>query len=114
MGEYRLVAELSKDSVDPLKWSSMTPDQQKFHGIKVLKITNYDVVRTKYAAPPTCLFVPLEDCNTRNIPLPHGTLKELWVTSEFLLANDAIFVLIGGNYCVKGVDMAYTVTFNIL
>ena len=53
--------------------------------------------------------VPLEDCDIRNIPLPHGTLKELWAISEFLLANDAIFVLIGGNSCVKGVDMAYTV-----
>ena len=73
MGEYQLVAELSKDSVDPLKWSSMTPDQRKFHAIKVLKITNNDVVRTKYAAPPTCLSVPLEDYNTRNIPLPQKT-----------------------------------------
>ena len=110
MGEYRLVAELSKDSVDPLKWSSMTLDQRKFHAIKVLKITNNDVVRTKYAAPPTCLSVPLEDCNTRNIPLPQKTSKELWATSEFLLANDATSVLIGGNYCVEGVDMVYTVT----
>ena len=96
------------DSVDPLKWSSMTPDQRKFHAIKVLKITNNDVVRTKYAAHPTCLSVTLENCNTRNIPLPQETLKELWATSEFLLANDAISVLIGGNYCVK-VDMAFTV-----
>ena len=52
--------------------------------------------------------------NTRNIPLLQETLKELWAISEFLLGNDAISVLIGGNYCVKGVDMAYTVTFNIL
>ena len=37
-------------------------------------------------------------------------MKELWATAEFLLANDAISVLIGGNYYVKGVDMAYTVT----
>ena len=88
----------------------MTPDQRKLHAIKVLKITNNDLVRIKYAAPSTCLSVPLEDCNTRNIPLPHGTLKELWETSEFLLPNDAISVLIGGNYCAKGVDMAYTVT----
>ena len=39
MGEHRLVPELSKYSVDPLKWSSMTPDQRKLHAIKVLKIT---------------------------------------------------------------------------
>ena len=64
----------------------------------------------KIAAPSTWLSVPLEDCDIRNIPLPHETLKELWGTSEFLLANDAISVLSGGNYCVKGVDMAYTVT----
>ena len=106
MGEYRLVPELSKYSVDPLKWSLTTPDQRKFHAIKVLKITNNDLVRIKYAAGSSCLSVPLEDSNTRNILLPHKTLKELWETFEFLLAYDAISVLIGGNYCVKGVDMA--------
>ena len=110
MGEYRLVPQFSKYSVDSLKWSSMTPDQRKFHAIKVLKMTNNDAVGIKNAAPSTCLSVPLEDCDIRNIPLPDGALKELWATSEFLLANDAISILIGGNYCMKGVDMAYTVT----
>ena len=71
-------------------------------------MTNNDVVGIKNAKTSTCSSVPLEDCDIRNIPLPHGTLKELWVTCEFLLANDAISILIGGNYCVKGVDMAYT------
>ena len=32
MGECQLVPE-SKYSVDPLKWSSMTPDQWNFHAI---------------------------------------------------------------------------------
>ena len=77
MGEYRRIPELSKYSVDPLKSSSMTPDQRKFHAIKVLKITNDDLLRIKYAAPSTWLSLPMEDCNTRNILLPHGTLKEL-------------------------------------
>ena len=67
-------------------------------------------MRNKYVAPSTCWSAPLEDCITRNIPLPHKTLKELWETSKFLSANDAISVLIGGNYCGKGIDMAYTVT----
>ena len=49
----------------------MTPGQQKFHAIKVLKITNNDIARTKYAAPSICLSVPLQDCNPQNIPLPH-------------------------------------------
>ena len=71
-------------------------------------MTNNDVVGIKNAKTSTCSSLPLEDCDIRNIPLPHGTLKELWVTCEFLLANDAISILIGGNYCVKGVDMAYT------
>ena len=110
MGGYRLVPQLSKYSVDPLKWSSMIPDQRKFHAIKVLKMTNNDAVGIKNAAPSTCLSVPLEDCDIRNIPLPDGALKELWATSDFLSANDAISILIGGNYCMKGVDMAYTVT----
>ena len=61
MGEYRLVPELSKYSVDPLKWSSMTPDQRKYHASRVLKITNNDVMGNKKAAPSTCLSVPLED-----------------------------------------------------
>ena len=88
----------------------MIPDQRKFHAIKVLKMTNNDAVGIKNAAPSTCLSVPLEDCDIRNIPLPDGALKELWATSDFLLANDAISILSGGNYCMKGVDMAYTVT----
>ena len=83
MGEYQLLPELSKYSVDRLKWSLMTPDQRKFHAIKVLKITNNDAVKTKYAAPLICLSVPLQDCNRRIIPLPQGTLKELCTTSEF-------------------------------
>ena len=110
MGEYRLVPQFSKYSVDSLKWSSMTPEQRKFHAIKVLKMTNNDAVGIKNAAPSTCLSVPLENRDIRNILLPHGALKELWATSEFLLANDAISIWIGGNYCMKGVDMAYTVT----
>ena len=69
MKEYRLVPELSKYLVDPLKWSSMTPDQRKFHAIKILKMTN-DVVGIKNTAPSTCLSVPLEDCDIRNIPHP--------------------------------------------
>ena len=110
MGEYRLVLELSKYSVDPLKWSSITPDQRKCHATKVLKMTNNDVMGNKKAASSVCLSVPLEDCDIQKILLLHGTWKELWATFEFLLANDAISVLIGENYCVKGVDMAYTVT----
>ena len=77
MREYRLILEFSKYSVNPIKWSSITPGQRKFHAIKVFKMTNNDVVRIKCAAPSTCLSVPLEDCNNRNIALPHGTLKEL-------------------------------------
>ena len=61
----------------------MTPDQGKFHDIQVLKMTNNDGVRIEYAAPLNCFSLPLEDCNTRNILLPHRTLKELWATSEF-------------------------------
>ena len=87
----------------------MTPHQRKFDAIIVLRMRN-DVMENKNATPSTCLSKPLEDCDLQNIPLRHGTLKELWATSELLLVNDAISVLIGGNYCLKGVDIANTVT----
>ena len=34
-------------SVDPPKWSSITPDQRKCHATKVLKMTNNDVMGNK-------------------------------------------------------------------
>ena len=73
MEEYRLVPELSKYSIGPLKCSSMTLDQRKFHDIKVLKMGHNDVRGNKNTLP--CLSVPLEIVISENILLPYGTLK---------------------------------------
>lgn len=50
-------------------------------------------MENKNASTSTCSSVLLEESDIGNISLLYGILRELWSTSEFLLASDAIFIL---------------------
>ena len=56
-------------------------------------MSHNDVMENKNASPSACSSVPLEESDIGNISLLYGILRELWSTSEFLLASDAISIL---------------------
>lgn len=56
-------------------------------------MSHNDVMENKNASPSTCSSVPLEESDIGNISLLYGILRELWSTSESLLASDAISIL---------------------
>ena len=108
IGQYRLVEELSRYQVDPVRWVSMTTDQRKALVEKVICINIKDFERTPYDNNTLNLSISLKECALINV-LPLGTLEGLWERTKFLISNRSVIQLINGDFCVTNTEKAFNV-----
>ena len=96
MGGNRLAPEFQAYSVTPLAWSQKTPEQQRQHVQKVLKVPLYS--SSNQVQPTTRLSISVEECGVTSFAA--GFLNQIWHESEIILSHHKVIDLGGGSYCV--------------
>lgn len=97
MGKYRLAPEFQAFSVSPLDWSQKTPEQQRQHVEKVLKVP-LSSPSTSEVQATTKLSISVEDCGVTSVAV--GFLNQIWHQAEVILSHYKVIDLGGGAYCV--------------
>lgn len=106
MGEYRLAPEFQAYSVTPLAWSQKTPEQQRQHVQKVLKVPLCS--SSNQIQPTTRLSISVEECGVSSVAA--GFLNQIWHESEIILSHHKVIDLGGGSYCVTEFGNSVNVT----
>ena len=106
MGEYRLAPEFQAYSVTPLAWSQKTPEQQRQHVQKVLKVPLCS--SSNQIQPTTRLSISVAECGVSSVA--PGFLNQIWHESEIILSHHKVIDLGGGSYCVTEYGKSVNVT----
>ena len=107
MGEYRLAPEFQAFSVSPFDWSQKTPEQQRQHVEKVLKVP-LSSPSTSEVQATTKLSILVEDCGVTSVAA--GFLNQIWHQAEVILSHYKVIDLGGGAYCVTEFGNSVNVT----
>ena len=107
IGELRLIDSKKHQSIEPTKWSGMTPQQRKMAIDKILHLG--DKADMEQEAPiSSILSVTYEEmCN--KVSRPAYILKKIYCKADFIRSHYQIQQLFSGNFCVPDIDNAQTV-----